>query len=129
METQSEYRVGSPFAEDPADGPNDNDASASGDEGSPFAASKNILVAGPLEPETIGDGVWGQTAESAVFASMMLSGFAAACWLFFPPGGIAVALLGLAVSVLAMASTRTKLTGLFLTLHGILFILCYLKSI
>jgi len=135
LETQTEYRVGSPFAEEPADGPNDNEVDASGGEGSPLAASKDTLVAssiGPeisLAPETLGDGVWGQTAESAVFASIMLSGFAAACWLFFPPGGIAVASLGVAVSLLALGSTRTRLTGVFLALHGVLFILCYLKAI
>jgi hypothetical protein len=135
LETQTEYRVGSPFAEEPADGPSDNDAAAFGVEGSPLAASKNLLPPGSngaetsIGPETLGDGVWGQTAESAVFASIMLSGFAVACWLFFPPGGIAVALLGVAVSLLALGSTRTRLTGLFLAIHGVLFILCYLKTI
>jgi len=136
LETQTEYRVGSPFAEEPATGDSDNDTGASGGEDSPLAASKDTLAAAgsiapetSLAPETLGDGVWGQTAESAVFASIMLSGFAAACWLFFPPGGVAVASLGVAVSLLALGSTRTRLTGVFLAVHGVLFILCYLKTI
>jgi hypothetical protein len=135
LETQTEYRVGSPFAEEPGDGPSDNADGASGGEGNLLAEPKEILAAGSIgaetsiEPETLGDGVWGQTAESAVFASIMLSGFAAACWLFFPPGGVAVASLGVAVSLLALGSTRTRLTGVFLAVHGVLFILCYLKTI
>jgi hypothetical protein len=130
LEAQSEYRVGSPFAEIPATGPNDNDLQTPHGTDSPLATSANFTVSvGLPSPETIGDGVWGHTAEAALFASIMLSVFAAACWFFFPPGGIAVAALGVAVSLLALASTRTKLTASFLAVHGIFFILCYLKSI
>jgi len=129
LEQQSDYRVGSPFAEEPATGPVDNDPGTRVGEDFSAAASARPSLSSSARLETLGDGPWGQTAESAVFASIMLSGFAVACWFFFPPGGIAVATLGLAVSLLAMASTRTKLTGSFLAIHGVLFILCYLKSI
>lgn len=129
METQSEYRVGSPFAEEPTTGPIDNEAGTLPGVGFPAAASANIVVVDSTGPETLSDGPGGQTAESAVLASIILSVFAAACWFFFPPGGIAVASLGVAVSLLALASTRTKLTAVLLAVHGALFLLCYLKSI
>jgi len=129
LEEQSEYRVGSPFAAEPPTAANDNETTQSGSVGSPFAAAPSVPSNHSSAPEALGDGVWGQTTESAVFAAIFLSVFAAACWFFFPPGGIAVTSLGIAISMLAMASRRTKLATAMLVTHGALFILCYLSSI
>jgi len=126
---QTEYRVGSPFLEEPATATIDNGSTGRLGDGSPAATLTSGLIIDSAHPESLGDGVWGQTAESAVFASIFLSVFAAACWYFFPPGGIAVASLGFIVSMLALASKRTKLATAMLGIHGAFFILCYLKSI
>jgi hypothetical protein len=129
LEEQTEYRVGSPFGEEPATTTNGNTTTTRRGDGSPPAALTSGLILESAGPEALGDGVWGQTAESAVFASIILIAFAATCWFLFPPGGIAVASLGFAVSMLALASKRTKLATTMLAIHGALFILCYLRSI
>lgn len=129
MEEQTEYRVGSPFVEEPATTTNDNTTMARLGDGSPTATGTSGLILESAGPEALGDGVWGQTAESAVFAAIILIAFAVTCWFFFPPGGIAVASLGFAVSMLALASKRTKFATSMLAIHGALFILCYLRSI
>jgi len=129
LEEQTEYRVGSPFGEEPATTPNDNTPTTRRDDGSPPAALASGWTLATAGPEALGDGVWGQTAESAVFAAIILIAFAVMCWFLFPPGGIAVASLGFAVSMLALASKRTKLATTMLAIHGALFILCYLRSI
>lgn len=129
MEEQTEYRVGSPFGEEPAPATIDNGSTTRRGDRAATAALTSGLIIDSADPEALGDGVWGQTAESAVFASIILSVFAVTCWFLFPPGGIAVAALGFAVSMLALGSKRTKFATTMLAIHGTLFILCYLRSI
>jgi len=129
LEEQSEYRVGSPFGEEPASAAIDNGSTAGRRDGSAVSVLTSGLIIDSPHRETLGDGVWGQTAESAVFAAMILILFGVACWFLFPPGGIAIASLGFAVSMLALASKRRRLATAMLAVHGVLFMLCYLRSI
>lgn len=127
VDGQTEYRVGSPFAEEPVVRSSDN---------TPVAAVGQSALAGTampsdpyINPESLGDGVWGQTCESAVLASLLLTPFGLIGFTLFPAGGAAIAALGLAVSLLALASVRVKLTRFLLAIHSVLFVLCYLQSI
>ena len=116
----------------------ESDAPLGGDirQGSPFAAgsAKTPLGTGrwrnsdAIVNETIGEGVWRETAASAVFASGMLIGFAIPGWLWFPAGGIPIALLGAAMGLLGFSSRYTKLAATGLVIHGVILVGCYFRS-
>ena len=144
MENPSDYRVGSPFAADPpaANAPNSPAADAvtaaangtpindSSFEGPAAARSpQNARQAAAREPETLGQGVWTETAAAAAYAAVIVLAFAGACLLLFPAGGIAVAALGAVLSLLGLSSRRTRLSIATLVLHGVLFFICYLRAI
>jgi len=105
--------------------------------GSPFAAGSMISQSGTVrlrDPQTvakeaIGEGVWRETAASAVFASGMLIGFAIPGWLWFPAGGILIALLGVTMSLLGFSSRYVKLSAAGLVIHGVILVGCYFKTL
>jgi hypothetical protein len=80
------------------------------------------------DQESIGEGVWRETAASAAFASLMLIAFGVGGWFYFPAGGVAIATLGLAMSLLALSSRHTKLAGISLIAHTIALVACYFKT-
>lgn len=138
MENVSDYRVGSPFAADPPAVPGDVDArNADLQNGAVPAAVQNRTASGSAaeqaipagEPETLGDGVWGQTATAATYASVNLVLFAIVCWALFPVGGAAVAALGALVALMGLSSNRARLATAMLVLHGVLFFACYIRAI
>jgi len=100
---------------------------------SPFQAepstSSEKATQPPHEPETLGHGVWTETAAAAAYAALIVLGFALACLLLFPAGGIAVAALGAVLSLLGLSSRRVRLSVTTLVLHGVLFFVCYLRAI
>jgi hypothetical protein len=152
VENVTDYRVGSPFAQEPTAPPADNRSRSEGPQtrdsvgsavtgavtgelaggGSPFAAEHPETAANryrSLQPEAIGDGVWGQTAAAGAYAAVILLAFVAASWSLFPAGGVAVAALGVVVSLLGLSSQRNRLATVTLSLHGALFFACYLRAI
>lgn len=68
-------------------------------------------------------------AVAALIAAFLLIGFAVACWVWFPLGGIAVAGLGGAVAIVGLRSHRPWLAVVSLAAHGWLFALCYLAAL
>jgi hypothetical protein len=139
VENQSDYRVGSPFAQETAvplaaqDAPSivipDNGTSTANGtlrKGLAEVQEWQVLADGP---ETLGQGVWAETATSAVYAAIILICFAAICWAVFPGGGVAVAGLGSLVSLLGLSSRHGRLATVALILHGSLFFACYLRAI
>ena len=145
MENPSDYRIGSPFAPEPlAATATDTQAAdvipavdAAPINGSPFegqaaavaSASMPAKKAAELEPETLGYGVWTETATAAAYSAVVLLTFAIACVLIFPAGGIAVTALGAVLSLLGLSSRRVRLSVATLVLHGVLFFVCYLRTI
>ncbi len=146
MENPSDYRVGSPFAPEPltataTDTQAADDVFLAADSapiaGSPFegqatavaSASVRAKKAAELEPETLGYGVWTETATAAAYSAVILLTFAIACVLIFPAGGIAVTALGAVLSLLGLSSRRVRLSVVTLVLHGVLFFVCYLRAI
>lgn len=143
METSSDYRTGSPFASEPPPADRDNrdldERKANEETQAAVLAPGDITrdVVGPLQahadaamgPEVLGDGVWGQTALAAAYASLVLLAFAVVCWLTFPGGGVAVTALGVLVALLGLSSRRVTLATAMLMLHGVLFFACYLRAI
>jgi hypothetical protein len=138
LETSSDYRTGSPFAAEPLSEQQDTREPAEGDGSEP--PQGRVLapweVRGPLAaepepagPEVLGDGVWGQTALSAAYASAVLLAFAIMCWFAFPGGGVAVTALGALVALMGLSSRRPTLASAMLVLHGVLFFACYLRAI
>jgi hypothetical protein len=128
VEGQIDYRIGSPFASEPAPTQSDN-APKSDDNQSPAGVTfLGPSLAGP-PPETLSQGVWGQTAQSALIASAALSLFGSAGYIFFPAGGIAVASLGFVVSLLAITSNRPRWASVLLAFHAGIFVVCYLGTI
>jgi hypothetical protein len=81
-----------------------------------------------LDQESIGEGVWRETAASAAFASLMLIAFALGGWFYFPGGGVAIATLGLAMSLFGLSSRHTKLAGVGLVAHCVALVACYFKA-
>jgi hypothetical protein len=104
--------------------------------GSPFAdgsARPGPLVgrqwrAATIERESIGEGVWRETATAATFAAWMLLGFVAVGWAWFPVGGIAIALLGIAMSLMGLSSRHVKLAIAAMTIHAAMLCGCYFNS-
>lgn len=81
------------------------------------------------EPETLGNGIWTETAAAAAYASVIALLFAIACLLLFPGGGIAVAALGAVLALLGLSSRRVRLCTVTLVLHSVVFFVCYLRAI
>lgn len=81
-----------------------------------------------VDQESMGEGVWRETAASAAFASMMLIAFTVGGWFYFPAGGVAIATLGLAMSLLGMSSRHTKLASVSLVAHTVALVACYFKA-
>jgi len=152
LENPSDYRVGSPFAPNPpaatapnppaatAPDPPAADAVTAAANGTPIAdssvegpaatrAAQDARQAAAREPETLGQGVWTETAAAAAYAAVIMLAFASACLLLFPAGGIAVAALGAVLSLLGLSSRRVRLSIATLVLHGVLFFVCYLRAI
>ena len=105
--------------------------------GSPFAAGSAIAQPGSVRwvnsqtvvAESIGQGVWQETATSAVFASWLLLGFAIAAWMWFPAGGMAITLLGMTMSLLGFSSNYKKLSTVGLVTHGVILTSCYFQTL
>jgi hypothetical protein len=138
LETSSDYRSGSPFAPEPLPEQQDNREpdTPEGDEVLQGTVLAPREASGPLAaqpdaagPEVLGDGVWGQTALSAAYASAVLLAFAIMCWIAFPGGGVAVTVLGALVALMGLSSRRVTLASAMLMLHGVLFFACYLRAI
>lgn len=146
MEKPNDYRVGSPFAADPpaatspdppasevvTAAPNGTRVTGSAAEGAAASAAsvpRRAATAAAREPETLGNGVWTETAAAAAYAAVIVLAFAVACLLLFPAGGIAVAALGTVLSLLGLSSRRVRLSIVTLVLHGVLFFVCYLHAI
>jgi len=140
LEGQIDYRVGSPFASEPAPTPSNNGPKSDGNQSldrEPSGASGQFIAGQSPpgrsfdtgNPETLGEGVWGQTAQSALLAAVILSLFGCACYIFFPAGGIAVASLGFVVSLLAITSDHPRWASVLLAIHAGLFVACYLGTI
>ncbi len=127
MEIPSDHRVGSAFASEPSPLPSD-DASA-GD------CLQNSELPGPCSSSdqtpsvVLGEGVWGQTAAAAAYAAVILLAFVVLSWTLFPAGGVAVAALGVVVSLMGLSSKYKRLSMATLALHGVLFIACCLRTI
>lgn len=77
----------------------------------------------------MGEGVYRETAIAAACAAWMLLGFAIAGYLWFPGGGIAIALLGSAMALMGLTSRQVKRSAVALSGHGIILVGCYFKLI
>ena len=105
--------------------------------GSPFAAGSAIAQPGsgrwvnsqPVVAESMGQGVWQETATSAVVASWLLLGFAIAAWMWFPAGGVAITLLGMTMCLLGFSSHYKKLSTMGLVTHGVILTSCYFQTL
>ena len=105
--------------------------------GSPFAAGSAIAQPGSgrwvnsqtVVAESIGQGVWQETATAALFASWLLIGFASAAWMWFPAGGMAITLLGMTMSLLGFSSNYKKLSTVGLVTHGVILTSCYFQTL
>ncbi len=103
--------------------------------GSPFAAGSatpgphavRLWRAVAVDQESLGEGVWRETATAATFAAWMLIAFVSVGWAWFPAGGIAIAMLGIAVSLLGLSSRRVKLAIAALAVHAAMLCGCYFK--
>jgi hypothetical protein len=78
-----------------------------------------------LPQESIGEGVWRETAASATFASVMLVGFSLLATFYFPAGGLAIGILGLSMAMLGLSSRYKRLSLGCLIAHCILLSICY----
>lgn len=104
--------------------------------GSPFATGSakpqpaNVSGGPPVSmpPEPIGEGVWRETAAAGGFSAWILIAFGFAGWAWFPAGGAAISMLGLAMSVLGLSSRLTKASAVALTIHAGTLVACYFKS-
>lgn len=97
--------------------------------GSPFAVDPPpLLVARPFEA-VIDGGPLRYTATSAVAATVMVLGFAAAAAWWFPAGGTMIAALGCVLSIFGLYSNYRYTAGCLLLLHLALFIASYGRSI
>lgn len=75
--------------------------------------------------ETIGEDVWRETAASASFSSLMLIAFAFLATFYFPAGGLAIGMLGLAMALLGLSSRYKRLSVGCLVGHGVLLGVSY----
>lgn len=78
-----------------------------------------------VDQETIGEGVWRETAASAAFASLMLVAFALLATFYFPAGGLAIAVLGIGMAFFGLSSRYKRLSIACIATHGILLSVCY----
>lgn len=70
-----------------------------------------------------------QTSQAALTAATILVAFSIASSVYFPVGGVAISVLGIAMSLAGWTPQRPwRAIGLLGT-HGLLFIACYLRSI
>jgi hypothetical protein len=101
--------------------------------GSPFApgtSKPSEIVASAFQrlvvhQESIGEGVWRETAASAAFASLMLIAFVLVATFYFPAGGFAIGLLGLSMAILGLSSRYKRLSVGCLVAHGVLLGVSY----
>jgi hypothetical protein len=101
--------------------------------GSPFALGSATAPPTPASPplrlpEPIGEGVWRETAAAAGYSTWMLVPFGIVGWSWFPAGGVAIALLGIVMSVMGMSSRLVKPSILAFAIHAILLVFCYTQS-
>lgn len=114
----SDVRVGSPFADHPADA-----ATApardpvAGDH--PTDAAEALWHVGPI----------GYTALGAVFAAAIASVFAAVAAWYFPSGAIAVAALGCGLALFGLGSPRRIAAAVFVLVNLGLFLLSIARVI
>jgi len=94
--------------------------------GSPFARGTESAVPMVERPESIGEGVWRETAVAAANAAWMLVAFAVAAWVWFPAGGIAIAVLGITIAILGLGSRMAVASMIALLLHLTALAACYL---
>ena len=105
--------------------------------GSPFAPGTarpseavanafNRLVA---RQDSIGEGVWRETAASATFASLMLVAFVIVGSVYFPAGGLAIGILGISMAMLGLSSRFKRLSVGCLATHLVLLGICYASVI
>lgn len=109
------YRVGSPFAPEPS----------SVDETNRSAQRESVQP----DPEKLGEGTWEQTAVAATASSILLIGFAIAALGYFAAGGVAITILGMAMSLWGSTYHRSKWTITLFGMHGLLCAACYLRSL
>lgn len=102
--------------------------------GSPFASgsatAQQESAPPPFRlPEPIGEGVWRETAAAAGYSTWVLIPFAIAGWIWFPAGGVAITLLGVAMSVMGLSSRLVKPSLIAFAIHAILLVSCYTQSV
>ncbi len=94
--------------------------------GSPFAEGTAVALTIPRRHESPGEGVWRETAAAASLAACFLLAFLLACWFWFPGGGISVASLGIAMSLLGLISRHPTRSLVTLLLHSGGLLACWL---
>jgi len=105
--------------------------------GSPFAFGSSVPNAQVVrsaatlngQAETIGEGVWRETAAAAAYSSAMLTVFATMCWAWFPMGGIAIAMLGIGMALLGLSSRQIAMSTATLIFHVVALCGCYIGSL
>ncbi len=94
--------------------------------GSPFAEGTAVALVIPRRHESLGEGVWRETAAAASLAAVLLLAFLLACWFWFPGGGISIASLGIAMSLMGLISRHSTRSLITLLLHGGGLLACWL---
>ena len=125
-----------PFASDLSDSTTSGFAEDSAEEirvGSPFIKDPDLwdgVTIAPRRPEKFYDlGPLRYTAIGAVAASLMVLGFAAVAFWWFPGGGTLIAALGCALAIFGLYSQHRRTASICLVLHLLLFIASYSRAI
>lgn len=134
MKRTSPLRVGSPFSAGSTDPPDINRPSAV--EGRPAVDAEvtidNVRSVDGTTPQPISDDVRPPilpASQAAMTAATILVAFSIASSVYFPVGGVAISVLGIAMSLASWTPQRPWLAIGLLGIHGLLFIACYLRTI